>query len=198
MGSKDPFNFDDIYKEAGVDNLFVKKSMAEQKAMARPVPATPPRPIQQHQATSPGLATSPGGFGQLPRPAAAASPSTTPVRGAQAMRAGSKPSSASNLAGLDDPFAELGGISKPPPMVAQRWVEGGSTHSAGTGAALKRALQGSSWPHHLHNIYKAAQGVLLCCLLAPAGHFGRPPHPGHLRWCSSLRPGSSSHWHSSQ
>lgn len=123
MGSKDPFNFDDIYKEAGVDNLFVKKSMAEQKAMARPVPATPPRPIQQQQATSPGLATSPGGFGQLPRPAAAASTSTTPVRGGQAMGARSKPSSASNLAGLDDPFAELGGISKPPPMAAQRWVE---------------------------------------------------------------------------
>jgi hypothetical protein len=122
MGSKDPFNFDDIYKEAGVDNLFVKKSMAEQKAMARPVPATPPRPIPQQQATSPAMATSPGGFGQLPRPAAAvSSASTTPVRGGQARgAAGSKPSSASNLAGLDDPFAELGGISKPPPMAAQR------------------------------------------------------------------------------
>lgn len=112
MGSKDPFNFDDIYKEAGVDNLFVKKSMAEQKAMAKPAPATPPRPQPQHN--SPGLATSPGaGLGQLQqRPAV-----TTPVRPG----AGSKPSSSSNLAGLDDPFAELGGISKPPPMAAQRY-----------------------------------------------------------------------------
>lgn len=117
MGSKDPFNFDDIYKEAGVDNLFVKKSMAEQKAMAKPVPATPPRPQPQHN--SPGLATSPGGLGQLQRPVAA---STTPVR-PPAGGAGSKPSSSSNLAGLDDPFAELGGISKPPPMAAQRWAQ---------------------------------------------------------------------------
>jgi hypothetical protein len=114
MGSKDPFNFDDIYKEAGVDSLFVKKSMAEQKAMAKPTPATPPRPQQQQN--SPGLATSPGGFGQLQqRPAV----STAPVR---APMGGSKPLSASNLAGLDDPFAELGGISKPPPMAAQRYA----------------------------------------------------------------------------
>lgn len=111
MGSKDPFNFDDIYKEAGVDNLFVKKSMAEQKAMSKPIPATPPRPQQQQ--SSPNMATSPGGFGQLQRPAI----STTPVR---APMGGSKPPSAGNLAGLDDPFAELGGISKPPPMAAQR------------------------------------------------------------------------------
>jgi hypothetical protein len=114
MGSKDPFNFDDIYKEAGVDSLFVKKSMAEQKAMAKPAPATPPRPQQQQN--SPGLATSPGVFGQLQqRPAV----STTPVR---APMGGSKPPSASNLAGLDDPFAELGGISKPTPMAAQRYA----------------------------------------------------------------------------
>lgn len=113
MGSKDPFNFDDIYKEAGVDSLFVKKSMAEQKAMSKSIPATPPRPQQQQQ-NSPGLATSPGGFGQLQQRAAV---STTPVR---APMGGSKPPSASNLAGLDDPFAELGGISKPPPMAAQR------------------------------------------------------------------------------
>ena len=114
MGSKDPFNFDDIYKEAGVDNLFVKKSMAEQKAMAKPVPTTPPRPQPQQQ-HSPGMATSPGGFGQMQRPAV----STTPVKGPMG-GSGSKPSSTSNLAGLDDPFAGLGGISKPAPMAAQK------------------------------------------------------------------------------
>lgn len=197
MGSKDPFNFDDIYKEAGVDNLFVKKSMAEQKAMARPVPATPPRPIQQQQATSPGLATSPGGFGQLPRPAAAASStSTTPVRGGQAMGgARSKPSSASNLAGLDDPFAELGGISKPPPMAAQRWVEGRATAQAQL-HTQRRSRQHLATPPAYTRPLKPS--CCVCCP-APAGHrFDRQPHPGHLRWCSSLRSSSSSHWHSSQ
>lgn len=112
MGSKDPFNFDDIYKEAGVDNLFVKKSMAEQKAMTKPPPATPPRPQQ----TSQGLATSPAAHSQYNRPAvgtASSTPAKTPM-------GGSKSSSASNLAGLDDPFAELDGISKPQPMAAQR------------------------------------------------------------------------------
>lgn len=113
MGSKDPFNFDDIYKEAGVDNLFVKKSMAEQKAMSRPTPATPPRP-QPQQATS-VLATSPGVLGQLQRPVPANTPMQNAVSGSK-----SKPSSASNLAGLDDPFAELGSISKPPPMASQK------------------------------------------------------------------------------
>lgn len=157
-----------------MDNLFVKKSMAEQKAMARPVPATPPRPIQQQQATSPGLDTSPGGCGQLPRPAAAASStSTTPVRGGQAMGgARSKPSSASNLAGLDDPFAELGGISKPPPMAAQRWVEG--SHSAGT-AAHSRACKAA--PGNTPCIYKAAQAVLLCVLPGTCRSQIRSPTP---------------------
>jgi hypothetical protein len=28
---KDPFNFDDLYRQEGVDNLFVKKSMGEMK-----------------------------------------------------------------------------------------------------------------------------------------------------------------------
>lgn len=119
MGSKDPFNFDDIYKEAGVDNLFVKKSMAEQKAMAKPMPTTPPRPQPQQQ-HSPGLATSPGGLSQLQRPPVSTAPVRTPMTGGSS--SSSKPSSSSNLAGLDDPFAGLGGISKPPPMAAQKYV----------------------------------------------------------------------------
>lgn len=120
MGSKDPFNFDDIYKEAGVDNLFVKKSMAEQKAMgARPTPATPPRPQAQPQ-NSPVLATSPGQYSQLQQQRPPAASTTTPVKMGMGGGTGSKPSSASNLAGLDDPFAGLGGISKPAPMAAQK------------------------------------------------------------------------------
>jgi hypothetical protein len=144
-GSKDPFDFDAIYKEAGVDNLFVKKSMAQQKASAtassaaRPTPATQPRgPAPAHtlqQAASPGgsmLSSSPGGTGTaglMGQPLPARPPQ--PAAGAGAQRpqqprsgASSQASSSSNLAGLDDPFAGLGGIGKPPPMAASRRVTG--------------------------------------------------------------------------
>ena len=115
MGSKDPFNFDDIYKQAGVDNLFVKKSMAEQRATgltsARPcATATPPKPSSGASVPSPrpvaaGLVGANSNF--------AASP-------AKPAMPGSRASSSSSLVGLDDPFAGLAGIPKSQPMSAAK------------------------------------------------------------------------------
>eukprot|EP00775_Hariotina_reticulata_P010949 gene10949-11103_t len=105
MASKDPFG--DLALAGGL----VKKTMAEQKAssMVRQTPPTPPKPAADGAAGSPALA------GYIH--SAAARPS--PPKGS--MGTSSKNSSTGSLAGLvDDPFAGLGGISKPAPMAAQR------------------------------------------------------------------------------
>lgn len=60
--SKDPFNFDDIYKQAGVGDLFVKKTMGEMKKAAPP-PAPRPAPAQ----TTAPLGESEGGGGEVER-----------------------------------------------------------------------------------------------------------------------------------
>lgn len=112
--ANDPFNFDDLYKQAGVDNLFVKKSMAEQKAMAsRPGAATPPRPAAANGVASFG--TSPTSHGEMPQPAQQHSFK-------KGIASSSATSGSSNsLKGLDlDPFAGLGGLGKPPPMSASK------------------------------------------------------------------------------
>lgn len=111
MASKDPFNFDDIYKQAGVGDLFVKKTMAEQKAgmaAGKTIGSspTPPRPPQD--ARGPGVPIS-----------ATAGP---PPRAAMTTSAAS---SSSSLSTLDDPFASLtAGISKPSPMGGSRCAGG--------------------------------------------------------------------------
>lgn len=111
--ANDPFNFDDLYKQAGVDNLFVKKSMAEQKAMVTKPAATPPRPTANGTASSPAATASYGGLGT--------------VRAQQQSPSRATPASAGNsgstnsLKGLDlDPFADLGSVSKPPPMASSK------------------------------------------------------------------------------
>jgi hypothetical protein len=87
---KDPFNFDDIYKQAGVGDLFIKKSMGDMKKAAAPAP-------------KPAAGAAPGGGG-----AAAAQ---KPVNGS--IDAGFYSSSApvkpcSSAGGSSDPFASLG------------------------------------------------------------------------------------------
>lgn len=48
---KDPFNFDDIYKAAGVEDLFVKKTLGEMK---RPGPGAGAAPPPQPTVAQPG------------------------------------------------------------------------------------------------------------------------------------------------
>lgn len=111
MGSKATDPFGDI-----MQGVLSKQSMAEQKkasmASNRP-PATPPRPAASAGANGvPGTPPVTAGLSQgLTRP--------SPARGT----ADSSPSSSAvSLAGLDDPFAGLGGFSKPPPMSASKYV----------------------------------------------------------------------------
>lgn len=107
MATKDPFG--DLALAGGL----VKKSMAEQKAssMAKQTPPTPPKPAAD------GVAGSPAPAGYMH--SAVARPS--PPKGS--MGTSSKNSSTGSLAGLvDDPFAGLGGLSKPAPMAAHRYV----------------------------------------------------------------------------
>lgn len=112
--ANDPFNFDDIYKQAGVDNLFIKKSMAEQKAMApRPGAATPPRPAVQNGVGPCGASAA--GHGGTPQAVQQGSPvkgftSSSPALG-----------SSNSLKGMDlDPFADLGGLGRPTAMAASK------------------------------------------------------------------------------
>jgi hypothetical protein len=111
MGSKAHDPFGDIM--AGV---LGKQTMAEQKAsMAGKPPATPQRP-----AAASGGASANGLPATPPVPVAGYSGSASRPTSATIMTAGSPSRSSSALAGLDDPFAGLGGISKPAPMVAPR------------------------------------------------------------------------------
>lgn len=52
---KDPFNFDDIYRQAGVEDLFVKKSLADMKKNTPAAASAPPitTPATQQQTSTP-------------------------------------------------------------------------------------------------------------------------------------------------
>lgn len=115
MGSKAHDPFGDIM--AGV---LGKQTMAEQKAsMAGKPPATPQRPAAAGAgAGANGLPATP----PVPIGTAGYSGSASRPTSAKSIAAGSPSSSSTVLAGLDDPFAGLGGISKPAPMMAPRWA----------------------------------------------------------------------------
>lgn len=93
--SKDPFNFDDIYRQAGVDNLFVKKSLSEMKKTTgiSPRTASPsptPKPPQNGIAAVAAVVGAEAGHGV---------PSS--------ILSSSRQSSAASLTGTDDTFAAV-------------------------------------------------------------------------------------------
>lgn len=168
MASKDPFNFDELYKQAGMDGL-VKKSMAEQKASMASSPAgsrastTPPRPAANGSASSPARP----GSGHKPL---GSRPSPTAAGGAGAGMPHS--GSTGSLGGQDDPFANLGGISRPPPMGASR-CGGARARALARVAAARAAPHRSAAQQHAADSRHARRSRCVGCRRPPA----RSPTP---------------------